>query len=160
MPEQKIYLLTGPVQTGKTTSLINWSIKRNDVFGILTPVVDGKRVFMNAHTREQFPMEATGGETETQKVGRFIFSKTNFNRAVQVILDAMNTSGWLAIDEIGPLELRGEGFCSALKEVLQDRRKGRIILVIREGIQEKVREYFNIKEAAEINDIPGLSQSR
>jgi len=104
-----ICILTAPIQSGKTTSLINWSAVRNDLYGILTPVVGGKRVFMNAQTKEQFPMEATG-EEETLAVGRFEFSKTGFDKAIQIIRDAMTKEGWLLIDEIGPLEIKGEGF--------------------------------------------------
>ncbi len=39
----KIYILTGPVNSGKTTKLMNWVEKKSNVGGILTPVVDGKR---------------------------------------------------------------------------------------------------------------------
>jgi nucleoside-triphosphatase THEP1 len=155
MPEPGVYILTAPVQTGKTTSLVNWSAKRNDVYGILTPVVDGKRVFMNAHTKEQFPMEAVEGEKEVLSIGRFVFSKNNFEKAIQIILNAINKEGWLVIDEIGPMELRGEGFHNILKEVVLQ-RKGKIILVVREGLTEKVKTSFNIPAAAllkELNDI-------
>lgn len=33
----------------------------------------------------------------------------------------MHKEGWLVIDEIGPLELSGEGFHDVLKEVLSNR---------------------------------------
>jgi nucleoside-triphosphatase THEP1 len=157
MPDQNIYLLTGPVQTGKTTSLINWTKKKNDVFGILTPVVDGKRMFRDAHTQEQFSMEAATGEKEILTVGRFIFSKTNFDKAIQILRDAMQSKKWLVIDEIGPLELRGEGFCTILKGILQNRGEEQIILlVVREGLAEKVKEYFDIKGTLIVNDISAL----
>ena len=65
---KQIYILTAPIQTGKTTSLVNWSATRKNVHGILTPVVEGKRIFMNAATNEQFPMEATEGEINTLSV--------------------------------------------------------------------------------------------
>lgn len=153
MPENRIYLLTGPVQTGKTTSLINWSGKRNDVFGILTPVINAKRIFMDAHTHEQFPMEAEKNEAEVLTAGRFMFSKANFEQAIQVIRDAIHKKGWLVIDEIGPLELKGEGFCTILKEILQNSQKEQIILlVVREGIAEKVKEFFKLKEPAMFKD--------
>src|SRR5438093_50098 len=139
-----IFILTAPIRSGKTTSLISWSAERNDVYGIFTPVIGGKRVFMNAHTKEQFPMEATGDE-ETLTIGRFAFSKTHFDKAIQIIRDAINNEGWLVIDEIGPLELRGDGFCNVLKEVLEKRQE-KILLVAREGITEKVKEYFNIHD--------------
>ncbi len=135
-----IIILTAPIQSGKTTSLINWPAARDNIYGILTPVVNGKRVFMNAQTREQFPMEATGEEA-TLAVGRFLFSKNAFDKAVQIIRDAIPKEGWLVIDEIGPLEIRGEGFCDVLKEVLAQ-RKNKILLVVREGLTEKVQEHF------------------
>jgi nucleoside-triphosphatase THEP1 len=149
-----IVILTAPIQSGKTTSLINWSAERKDVHGILTPVVSGKRYFMNAQSKEQFLMEAEAKE-ETIAVGRFLFSKTNFNKAIQIIRDVIHKDGWLVMDEIGPLELRGEGFCDVLKEVLL-RRKEKILLVVREGMAEKVKVYFSIRHAACISSADEL----
>lgn len=128
---QKIYILTGPIQTGKTTSLLNWAAKRNDVYGILTPIIKGKRVFMNAHTKEQFLMEATEEENETLVVGRFTFSKANFQKAIQIIRNGISKNEWLIIDEIGPLELSGQGFHDVLIEALQS-FEGKLLLVVRE----------------------------
>ena len=147
-----IYVLTAPIQSGKTTALVNWSEKREDVFGILTPVVDGKRMFMNANNRQLFLMEAKEGEIETLAVGKFVFSKINFERAIQIIRDGIDKDGWLVIDEIGPMELRGEGFCEILKEVLAV-RKERIVLVVRKGLAQNVIDYFNIQKAEIINNI-------
>ena len=150
----EVYILTAPIQTGKTTSLINWSEKKDDVYGILTPVVDGKRMFMNAHTRQLFLMEAKKEETEVVTVGRFVFSKTNFEKAIEIVRDGIDKEGWLVIDEIGPMELRGEGFSDVLKEVLA-KRQHNILLVIRdkEDMVKKVKTYFNIIEAVQIHDI-------
>ena len=105
---------------------------------------------MNAKTKEHFPMEATGDE-EALTVGRFIFSKTGFEKAKQIIRDAINIDNWLVIDEIGPMELRGDGFCDVLKEVLAARTK-KIILVVREGLAERVKQFFKIN-ATIVNSI-------
>jgi len=137
-----IYILSAPIQSGKTTSLIQWSETRKDVHGILTPVVNGKRVFMNAQTKEQFPMEAEG-EEETLAIGRFVFSKAGFDKAIQVIKDAITQDGWLVIDEIGPMELKDEGFSEVLKETLA-LKKEKIVLVVREGIADLVTDHFGI----------------
>lgn len=154
---QPVFILTAPIQTGKTTSLVNWSEERNDVFGILTPVVNGKRVFMNAHTREQFPMEATTGEKEVLTVGRFTFSIAGFNKAIEIIRNAMNSKGWLVIDEIGLVELRDEGFSGILKGVLQNKNDDRkLLLVVREGMAEEVKSVFQINNAGLIKDISEL----
>jgi nucleoside-triphosphatase THEP1 len=146
-----IYIFTAPIGYGKTTALLQWAGKRNDVYGILTPVMNDTRVFMDAHTKEQFAMEATGAE-ETIMVGRFIFSKTNFEKAIQIIRNAIHKDGWLVIDEIGPLELRGEGFHDVLKEVLIAREE-KIILVVREGLCEKVKEQFETTDSVIIKNL-------
>ena len=148
------FILTAPIQSGKTVSLISWSANRNDVNGIFTPVVGGKRVFMNAQTKEQFPMEATG-EEETLVVGRFVFSKAGFDKAIQIIRNAIHKEGWLIIDEIGPLELKGEGFCDVLKEVLALRRE-KILLVVREGLAEQVKDHFSMYSSTCISAIADL----
>lgn len=149
-----IYIFTAAIQTGKTTSLVNWSNERNDAYGILTPVVDGKRVFLNANTKEQWPMEANDSE-ETVAVGRFVFSKAGFEKAIKTIRDGIDKEGWLVIDEIGPLELRGEGFYDIIKEVLTQRER-KLIFVIREGLIEQAIKNFGVsnplilKSAAEL----------
>ena len=145
-----IYILSAPVQSGKTTSLINWSAARKDVHGILTPVIDGKRVFMDAQTKEQFPMEASGDE-EALTVGRFVFSKAGFDKAIQIIRNAITNEGWLVIDEIGPLELEGKGFYTIVKELLLS-EKNKTILVVREGMVENVKYHIKFN-ATEVNSI-------
>jgi nucleoside-triphosphatase THEP1 len=149
-------ILTGPIGSGKTTSLLNWAATRNDVYGILTPVINGKRVFMDAYTKEQFPMEADNKETEIIKVGRFVFSRKEFARAVKVIEQATDKPGWLIIDEIGPLELKGQGFCKVLKKALKKRDR-QVILVVRKGLAEEVKSTFGI-DATIIHDIRALEK--
>jgi len=153
----RVFILTGPVQTGKTTSLVKWSEQRDDVFGILTPVVNGKRSFMNVRVRHLFDMEAGDEEKDKLIIGRFAFSKNNFDKAIHVIRDAMNKKGWLIVDEVGPMELRGDGFREVVKEVISaENEDQRIVLVVREGLVEKVKESFQIKNAIVINRVSDL----
>lgn len=95
-------------------------------------------------------MEATG-EEETLAIGRFVFSKAGFNKAIQIIRNAINNEGWLVIDEIGPLELEGKGFYTIVNEILT-MRKNKTILVVRKGMVEKVKDRFMIN-AKEVNSI-------
>jgi nucleoside-triphosphatase THEP1 len=149
--EKPVWILTGMLNSGKTTSLKDWSESRDDVAGILTPVIQGKRMFMNAKTREQFPMEAQNGEGEVLHVGRFTFSKKSFDSAVSMIRQELNSRGWLLIDEVGPMELRGEGFCDVVKEALKSQHNNQtIVLVVREGLVEKVKQYFGLEDATVI----------
>lgn len=112
--------------------------------GILTPVGEnGKRYFLDLASKATWPMEAVDGETETLSIGRFVFSATGFQRAVEVIRDSINKPGWLVIDEIGPMELRGEGFSEILRQCLIE-RKNNLLLIIRKGLEGTVCECFGI----------------
>jgi len=153
---KNIFILTGPIQSGKTTSLVKWVKERKNVFGVFTPVVNGKRMFMDAHIGQLFDMEAGEEEKETVPVGRFNFSKANFEKASGIINEAMNKEGWLVIDEIGPLELRGEGFYEALKNISQTRKDQPVLLVVREGMAEKVTAFFGLTGASIIRSIDEL----
>lgn len=144
MPDTGIYLLTGAVGSGKTTALLHWTTNRNDVAGILSLQVEGKRMFFDLQHKERFPMEAADMESGVVSVGRYRFSKNNFEKATQILRNALLTDCWLIIDEIGPLELRGEGFHDVLKETLQQ-RKNKLLLVVREGLSETVMDYFGIE---------------
>ncbi len=144
MSEHKIHILTGAIGTGKTSHLIQWIGKRSDVHGILTPVADGKRVFMDAQTKELFEMQAQLNEKNILHVGKYIFSKNSFEKATGIIRNGlMKKEGWLIIDEIGLLELKGEGFCDVLKEIITDKKNPiKVLLVIRDTLLQKVIEVF------------------
>lgn len=149
-----VFILSGPVHTGKTSSLLRWSQGRDEVYGILSPVAEGKRIFRNVHTGEQFTMEAMPGETGILTIGRYVFSQKAFDRAAQVVREAMHRPGWLVIDEIGPLELDQKGFYTVLKEVLEQPHTGQtILLVVREGLVERVKEVFGLSDVVIVRDI-------
>ncbi len=142
--QHKVYILTGVIQTGKTTSLMQWCESKEHVQGILTPVIDGKRMFKDIAAKEMFAMEAGERETNVLKVGRFIFSVPAFSKAEQIINGSTNYS-YLIIDEVGPLELRREGLFAAVHQALQNQTSP-IILVVREGLVDKTTAFFNIKD--------------
>lgn len=143
-----IYILTGPIQSGKTTKLMQWSANKDDVFGILTPVVEGKRFFLDVSTKEQFKMEADPNEENVFSIGRFVFGRRSFDRATNILTKSLKEkSGWLVVDEIGPLELKGEGFDLTIKNILLSNIHLNILFVVRDSIIEKVKEYYNIKAA-------------
>lgn len=139
-----IYFVTGPIRSGKTTMLLKWSAGRDDVYGILTPDKHDRKVFLDLRTKEQFSMETDSNSDESLVIGKFVFDKKNFEKAIQIVRDGILQSGWLIIDEIGPLELKGEGFHDVLKEAIAT-GKNNLILVIREGLFNEVKEYFQLE---------------
>jgi len=140
--KKMVHILTGSINSGKTSFLENWCNGRQDVAGVLSPVVDGDRMFMNIQTKEIFRMVADENEREVLLVGRYRFSKEAFGKAQNILRESKYGEGWLIIDEVGPLELRGEGFYEVIMELLQDANiKRNILFVVREG---KINECLRV----------------
>jgi len=58
----------------------------------------------------------------------------------------MNEKGCLIIDEIGPLELRKEGFYKVIKQSVKDYASG-LVLVVRNDLVDKVIAFFELKQS-------------
>src|SRR5436190_2797117 len=101
MPEQ-VVILTGDIHSGKTSKLVEWCRSRDDVHGILTPVLEGSRYFRDIYSGEQFRMEADD-EEEALVVGKYRFSKHSFVKAIGILENSIYAEGWMVVDEIGPL---------------------------------------------------------
>ena len=144
MPKE-IYILSGAIKTGKTTKLLEFSLKHQDVYGILSPVSEGIRFFMDVHTKEEFPMESKPGSVSVFRVGKFSFDPGSFIKATAIIREALNHKyGWLLIDEIGPLELNAEGFYEIVKEIINGRSSLKILFVIRDYVLHQAIDFFKM----------------
>jgi nucleoside-triphosphatase THEP1 len=146
---KNVIILTGSKRSGKSTAVENW-IKRKagGVVGILSPELDEKRYFKSIRTGEEWEMEASADE-QSVSIGKYKFSKSAFDKASEILLDAAKneTADLLVIDEIGPLELQNEGFYSTLKTILEmEEGIGSILLVVREGFVNDIRNHFGIAE--------------
>ena len=140
-----IYILSGPVHSGKTTALLEFCKNRLNVGGILSPVLNGKRHFFDIEKQELFLMEATAGETNIIQTGKYVFSEAAFSRATEILKSCVSKNMELIIiDEIGPLELRGKGFSEILRHLLSHLQKTDILLVVRENIVDDVIEHFQL----------------
>jgi nucleoside-triphosphatase THEP1 len=122
MQNNPIALITGHIQTGKTTRLLQWTADSRHTAGLLTPVNTlGIRQFYNITNRTYFAMEAVGNEAALQ-VGRFSFSEAAFKTANGLLLDWLSQPHWqyLLIDEIGPLELNQQKGLYPVLQYLMD----------------------------------------
>ncbi len=148
MTEPRIYILTGEIGEGKTTALQNWAGKIHNIGGVLSVVTDGKRFFLDLSSKDVFPMEAGANETNTLAVGRFLFSKNSFDRAIDILRNGIGKTKWLLLDEIGPLEIKGEGFHDVIKEMINaNNKEQKIMLVVRRSLVDKVIEHFGINRS-------------
>lgn len=145
----KIRILAGPVCSGKTTRLSRWATRQASVRGILSPVISGRRRFVHLPDGEHRQMEAGRLEGPVYSTPRYRFSVSAFHWAEgRLKKDMQFRPDWLIIDEIGKLELRGDGFSRVLGDILEAEAAGNLLLVVRSGLVESVQERFGIGTAS------------
>lgn len=140
-----IFILTGPVHSGKTTLLekVVRRLKKDKVKidGFLSKALrEGQEVtgydLFDLREGEAVPLLRRTGERKWQRVGSFFFLPSALDKAERIILRSKDTD-LAVVDEIGPLELSGKGFWLALKQVLFPPQT--VYLVV---VREKILEDF------------------
>lgn len=142
-----LHLLSGPVRTGKTTRLRRWLTSCPHAGGLLMPTdAAGRRYFLDVRSGLQWPADARPGQWPVLRVGRFGFSPAAFAWADAALRGAAAPpTEWLVLDEVGPLELRGQGLAPALAAVLAGAPLPRhLVLVVRQGLTEAVWQRFGL----------------
>lgn len=139
-----IYILTGPVHSGKTTLLKNaipllqeegfridgylsesvW--KNNECLGY-------ELVDLKEHQAHPFILKK--GKEGWEKIGPYYFVPESLARAKKIIHRA-RSSGLAVVDEVGPLELTGRGVWPALTKALFCAQPD-FFLVIRASVLEQ-----------------------
>ncbi len=147
----KIYLLNGPVHSGKTTGVMQWLSSRQNAAGILAPIKDGKRYLMNVETGEEKLLERSPlNKKDRIIIGSYTFDKQVFEWGNEVLMNAIeNGPEWIIIDEIGPLELNGSGLEPAVSFVINKKINGgnfNLLLVVREGLSGKCISHYGLAE--------------
>lgn len=151
-----VFIMTGAQGTGKTTLLARVAdtlrAEHVPLGGFLSRVVmaDGRRAgydleFLTDPAR--MPLCRTDGSIAGEQVGPFTFSSV----ALQAGLTALRPDHQKAeriwfVDEIGPLEMRGQGWDSALPGLLRDGR-GTVVLVVRPDLVGPVQERYGFGAA-------------
>jgi nucleoside-triphosphatase THEP1 len=92
-------------------------------------------------------MEAEESENDIISVGKYRFSQRAFQRAGKILRDALaEKTGWVVVDEIGPLELEGKGFSNEAVALLKNQGKEqKLVFVVRESLLEKAVKYFGLE---------------
>jgi len=132
--------ITGLVHTGKTTRLGERIAKKPTQYcGLLAPVdAAGKRYLQDIVTSEKRMLDCSPQAKDVVLVGPYAFSGEVFAWGRSVLLDhhVDYPNRTLVIDEIGKLELRGEGLADAAWEVINARNRSDspLILVVRESL--------------------------
>jgi nucleoside-triphosphatase THEP1 len=145
-----IYILSRPIRSGKTTQLLEWLKTHTVTAGILTPDIGGKRMIYDIARNKyhSFEVDQTYG-ADVIMVGKFLFAKTAFTLAQEIIEKAMTSHyDWTVVDEVGKLEIeQGEGFEPAilrLVKAFQSGKEGKLLLVIRDTLLIKAMEKYEL----------------
>lgn len=147
-----IYILSQPIQTGKTTVLMNWLQSHQSVLGILTPDVDGKRMLFDIEQRTYHHLQLN----EANKgiiIGRFVFDPAAFELARNIIHSAIQQQPeWIVVDEIGRLEMeRNQGLEPEISNTITHFKTTpgptKLLLVIRDYLLEDAKKFYGLEDA-------------
>jgi nucleoside-triphosphatase THEP1 len=149
-----IYILSGPIHSGKTTELQKWCNQQQNISGILMPDINGKRKIVDVHTKEVFDIECSDSANTIEpltSVGRFHFYTALFEKANTILINSLNQNpDWLVIDEAGKLELEGKGFYQSIIKAVAfyncNRNSGNLLITVRESLCDQVISFFKIKD--------------
>jgi nucleoside-triphosphatase THEP1 len=153
----KIFLFSDGIQSGKTSTLIDWIKGKNNVCGVLTPDVAEIRMLYDIEQNKYYPFETDVNEIEqVEVIGRFIFLKSAFEKAIEILNHAITKKpDWLIIDEIGKLQVEKKGLEPNLSSVLNDfsihTPETKVIIVVRDFLLEKAIEKYGFKDAEILN---------
>lgn len=153
-----VFILTGPIQTGKTTWLSN-NIHGKKVSGILQPVLNGKRTFLDINTGLSVPLESEKEmeDSQTISVGKYFFRREAFEWAKNVLISANQYQPeWIIMDEIGKLEIfQNDGLEPAVAQIIamcQEKKiNSNLILVIRDSLLSDAMVKYNLQHATVLN---------
>jgi nucleoside-triphosphatase THEP1 len=144
-----IQILTGPVRSYKTTTLMQWCAARPDCGGVLSPDVDGLRCLYNVRAKRHIPWQKQERTSDTDIViGRFVFDPAAFQTAILWLDQHVQDPdiNILLIDEIGPLELKGLGWDGWLNHFLLHPSTKDLLLVVRENILDEVVSRYRLQD--------------
>jgi nucleoside-triphosphatase THEP1 len=154
---QTIYIFTGSVQSGKTTRLLQW-IKRKQCAGILSPIIKNKRHIYSILSDKSRCLEVddlNDDKIDKVTIGKYNFSNEVFGWARKQLAHALDAKKkWLVIDEIGPLELKGQGLEPVISQILNNyelSERNRLLLVVRENLISDVITYYQIENISRID---------
>ncbi|MBC7885485.1 MAG: hypothetical protein H7X99_08415 [Saprospiraceae bacterium] len=161
-----IFILTGPVQSGKTTMLMDFMTGKGHAGGFLCPDIGGKRFYLPLNERILIPFQVDENYSGVKvAVGKFTFSASVFDKA-RSMLDGYqpNSNEWFILDEIGKLEVSGLGLEPSLTKFInnfknQQADHTKLIIVVRDYLLKEVVEKYQIQDRTILKEITGSSLS-
>jgi nucleoside-triphosphatase THEP1 len=143
---KEIYILTGEINSGKTSLLKEAVSKKENYLGILQVMVNKKRLLYNISTKSYYDLEVEEKNDSTFSIGRFHFAKSVFFKAHDEILSQVqHHHDLIIIDEVGPLELQNSGHYDLIRLLLKLNVTKKLLFVTRSSLLDLVTHKFKIK---------------
>ena len=141
-----VRMIHGEIGSGKTRRAAAWveseGLAGRTVAGVLALKAPTGRQFMDIATGDQVALEHPAEDEAAVAVGRFQFRQAAFDWAVDRIGQSLEQAGSVVIDEVGPLELRGDGFAPLLDRLARDYPGIQRVLLVRTGLIDAVADRF------------------
>jgi nucleoside-triphosphatase THEP1 len=155
MSEGKLFIVTGPIDSGKTGWCRELAAADPERAGLLLLKVylHGERIGYDALRLPDglcIPFARVEGHEPSgwkagQRIGPFSISPAGLRSANAWLTEAAAQPADIIIDEIGPLELDDGGLSPGLRTVLASPMQRRLYLVIRSDCVEAVCAHFGIE---------------
>ena len=153
----QVYIVSAPVHTGKSSSILEWTGQTPGVAGIVAPEVQGLKVYVDVKTGRRFPHETRDlhlSANALEIIGPYRFLRESFREAQRLLLSAMAEQPiWLVLDEIGKLELWNKGLEPAAGQIIRAYKDGivpgNLVLIIRDSLLDAARERYGIDHYCE-----------
>jgi nucleoside-triphosphatase THEP1 len=149
-----IIIISGNIQEGKTTfveKVIN-RLKRKEISlgGFLSKVIyqNDKRTgyqLFDLNTERKELLCTVVEHPQWNHYGKFYFNPKGQELGVDILKNISEESQLIVIDEIGPLELGGEGWSAAIDELVRNSARP-MIWVVREHLVEKIARKWTVGE--------------
>jgi len=169
--ELEVIVITGRINSGKSTALVKLAEHERAEGNSPTGIIAGG-IFDNGDKTGFKVTDLFSGKTMTLArigrqipdsftIGRYIFSNEAFSFAIKALLN-YKKAGVVFLDEVGPQELKGEGYHDCLIKLLNS-DISRLYVTVRHGCLEGFKSnYLNGKKYRIIDiditeeDISGL----
>lgn len=157
---QRIFILTGSSEQGKTTQIqkIIEIFKENGIAvgGIYSPrIIENNKTIgydiIDIATDEREIFLRQTEDDNQAKIGRFNIYPKGLQTGNNALKPSVNINNKIVIiDEVGYLELRDQGWARSTKDLLAT-SKNHILLVVRNIFVEKIIQKWNLKEVSIFN---------
>ncbi len=146
-----VYILTGEVGAGKTTFLASLTDKLKEN-GLRTAGFTAPGIFRNNRkegfvirdltTGQEHILAGKSGEKNWIRFGHYFFNPETVRKGNDILLKTMDTEVYaVVIDEVGPMEMRNEGWAPAIETLCRTSSIPQIWVVRKSLVQKAARKW-------------------